>query len=140
DINEKYKKLSRELAREHGYDSKKPLEKLYENDPTLDNREMVSHEDRIAKGLHKDFKEQYPEKSANAKNNEKKYRNWEYQEYHNEKGQERGTIKFDRSQDNFEAKRQEAITKGDKSFAKITEKDDINPDPNNGHSGKAKKA
>lgn len=138
DINEKYKELSRELACKHGYDIKKPLEKMYENDPTLNNRELVSHEDRIAKGLHKDFKEQHPEKSAKAKNNEKKYRNWEYEEYNNEIGKERSTIMFDKLQDNFEAKRQDAIKKSNEAFVKNPEKDTIKPVSNNAHSDKTK--
>ncbi len=140
DITEKYKKKSRELAREHGYDTQKPLEKIYENDPTLNNREMVSREDRIAKGLHKDFKKQYSEKSANAKDNEKKYRDREYKEYHNEKRQERSTIKFDKSQGSFEAKRQEAFIKRNQPVSKDkTEKDNISPTPNNNYTGEVKK-
>lgn len=129
DIDEKYKRKSRELAHEQGYGPKAPLEIMQENNPTIDSKKMLSREDRIAETLHKDFAEKYPEKAAKSKDNAKKYLNREYQELHNEKRQERSSKKFKKSQESFEEQRQEAAGKGDRSFSKMTDKDDTEPDP-----------
>ncbi len=132
EVDEKYKRLSRELAHELGYGEKKPLEEMQENDPTLDSsRKLLSREDKIANTLHKQFAEKYPDKVAKSKDNAKKYLDREYKELHNQKRQERSSKKFEKSQDSFEEKRSDAAARGDK----VT--DDKEPDPDN--SGGAKK-
>lgn len=129
-ITETYKREARHLARNLGYGDIKLLEIWKENDPSVDDvRKNASREDKIANSAHREFAEKYPEKAAKSKDNAKQYLDREFKEYHNDKRQEHSSKKFEKSQDSFEEKRSDAAARGDKSFSKMT--DDKEPDPDN---------